>query len=451
MNPSIFKAYDIRGTYPDELNEDDAQKIGAAFAKYTKAKNIVVGEDARPSSPALRDAIVKGIASAGANVILTGPATTPFFYFSVATAKNAEAGVMVTASHNPAKYNGFKLVWGNATPIEPKLLLKFLAQNPKPQILNPKKKGNATEINVLDAYIKKVLSLVDVKKIRPIKIVIDAGNGMAGEILPKLLKKLPRIKSRNLFFKVDMSFPNHEANPLKEETLKKLKETVLKTKSDLGIAYDGDADRVGFVDEKGNTLRADFVFSAVLPQIFKKHPAAPVLYDLRSSKILPETIERLGGKPGMTRVGHAFIKKQMREEGAAAAAEISSHFYFKDFYGVECSDLVALYFLLQISETGKQASELVRPFAKYFQSGEINFEVKDKDAKIAAIMKKYRGDAKNFTDIDGIRLEFINDANWWWFSVRASNTEPLLRLNIETDNKKLLAQKTAELTKIIKE
>ncbi len=447
MNPSIFKAYDIRGIYPQELNEKTAYEIGAAFAKYTRAKNIIVGEDARKSSPALRDALVKGIVSTGTSVILAGCATTPLFYFAVAATKNADAGIMVTASHNPAKYNGFKLVWGDARPITPSSILPINPPSASP--LPPDDRGKIQKINVLDAYVKKVLSLVDIKKIKPMKIVIDAGNGTAGITVEKLLKKLPQIKTTKLFFGIDMSFPNHEANPMKEENLSALQSAVKKEKAVLGVSYDGDADRVGFVDENGNSVRADFIFAAILPELLARHPKSTALYDLRSSKIVPEIIKNLGGKPRMTRVGHAFIKKDMAKYKAAGAAELSAHYYFKDFFNVECSDLVMLY-LLKILNKGEPLSQIIAPMKKYFQSGEINFEVRDKDAIMAEILKKYRKDAKNLTDIDGIRMEFKNGSNWWWLSVRASNTEPLLRLNVEASNKNLLEEKVDELKQIIK-
>ncbi len=463
MDQSIFKAYDIRGTYPQELDKKTAFDIGAAFAKYTKAKNIMVGEDARRSSPVLRGALIKGIVSTGANVIFAGCATTPLFYFAVASNKTADAGIMVTASHNPSKYNGFKLVWGDATPIQPAELLPLIG-NPKSQIPNPKKisnskQGKITKINILDAYVKKVLSLVDVKKIRPMKIVIDAGNGTAGITVEKLLQKLPQIKIKKLFFGIDMSFPNHEANPMKEENLASLKDAVKKERAALGAAYDGDADRIGFVDENGDSARADFIFAAILPELLNhkniktlKHEdeETTVLYDLRSSKIVPEIIKKLGGKPRMTRVGHAFIKKDMTKYKAVAASELSAHYYFKDFFGAECSDLVLLCLLKVLSERNQPLSQIIAPMKKYCQSGEINFEVSDKDAVISDILKKYRKEANDFTDIDGIRLDFQSQNDWWWVSVRASNTEPLLRLNIEASDKKLLAQKMAALTKIIK-
>jgi phosphomannomutase len=449
MNKNIFKAYDIRGTYPEEINEKSAREIGAAFAKYTKAKTILVGEDARNSSPALREALVGALRDAGADVVLAGVCTTPLFYFSVASSKNADAGIMVTASHNPGKYNGFKLVWGDAMPIEPKAILPLIT-NYELRITN-KKQGTIKKMNAIDAYIKKLFSIVDVKNIKPMNVVFDTGNGTAGITVSKILTRLPQIKTKKLFFDIDMSFPNHEANPIKEENILALRKEVLKNKASLGVAYDGDADRIVFLDEKGNQIGADMIYAAILPVLMKKNPKSAVLYDLRCSKIIPETISALGGKPRMTRVGHAFIKKDLAKYKALGAAELSAHYYFRDFYGVDCSDLVLLYFLSEISRQNKPASQIIAPFQRYFQSGEINFEVRDKDAILATILKKYKKSASAFTDIDGIRLEFKINGGFWWFSIRASNTEPLLRLNAEASNKRLLEEKTDELRLIITE
>lgn len=448
MNPSIFKAYDIRGAYPDEIDEASAYQIAAAFAKYTKAKNIIVGEDARPSSPKLREAVCAALQNTGANVISTGVCTTPLFYFATASSNKAEAGIMITASHNPGKYNGLKLVGKKAMPIEPKVLnAEFRMQNAE---LKTKKSKKITKINPVDAYIKKLLSLVDVKKIKPMKIVIDAGNGTAGITVEKILKKLPQINAQKLFFDIDMSFPNHEANPMKAENLAALRAAVIKNKADLGIAYDGDADRIGFVDEKGNAVGADLIYAAILPNLLKpKNRKTTVLYDLRCSKIVPETIVALGGKPKMTRVGHAFIKKDLKKYKALAAAELSAHYYFRDFYGVDCADLVLLYLLLELGRQNMPASRIIASFQKYFHSNEINFEVRNKDTAIARIEKKYSRQAQKISRLDGVRMEFSDGRDWWWFNVRASNTEPLLRLNIEASNKRLLDKKLRELKKLI--
>ncbi|MFA6272645.1 MAG: phosphomannomutase/phosphoglucomutase [Patescibacteria group bacterium] len=447
MNPSIFKAYDIRGVYPEEVNENTAHKIGLAFAKYAKAKNIMVGEDARVSSPALRDALVRGLTDSGVNVVLAGVCTTPLFYFSVASTKNIDAGIMITASHNPGKYNGFKMVWGDASPIEPSAIQKIT--NNELRITNNKKNGIIKNINVADAYVQKLLTLVSAKKIPPVKIVIDAGNGTAGITAEKLLAKLPQLKSKNIFFEIDMSFPNHEANPIKPENMTALRAEVISAQADFGAAYDGDADRIGFVDEKGQQVGADLIYAAILPQIISRKTKSTALYDLRCSKIVPETITALGGTPRMTRVGHAFIKKDIAKYHAVAAAELSAHYYFQKFYGADCADLTLLYLLAEINRQKKPLSQIIAPFKKYFQSGEINFEVKNKDAAIAAILKKYKKSATKFTDIDGIRLEFKDGADFWWLSVRASNTEPLLRLNMEASNQKLLNEKLQELQKML--
>ncbi|MBU1180337.1 phosphomannomutase/phosphoglucomutase [Patescibacteria group bacterium] len=477
MKESVFKAYDIRGIYPEEINEEVAERIGRAFVELTKAKKVLVGEDARVSTPKLRDALVRGVSWAGADVVLAGQVTTPMFYFGVAEMNIAlrqgsgpVAGIMVTASHNPGKYNGFKMVRGNAMPIEPKELVPIITNyelHPPAGGTNYEKKGQIKKINVLDKYIEKLFSLVNASQIKELKMAIDAGNGMAGIILPQLLERIPQIMTEGLYFDTDMSFPNHEANPLKEETLKDLKKKVRDSGAHIGVAYDGDGDRVGFVDELGNVISADIAFCVILPELLEKYPGSAILYDLRCSKILPEEIKRLGGKPRMTRVGHAFIKKQLKEADGAGAAELSNHFYFRDFYGVECADLVVLYLLIEISKQNKPLSRIVEPFKKYYQSGEINFEVEDKSGKTKELKEKYKKSSSDFTDIDGIRIEFKVDSpstssrlgsrttgqsqnDWWWFNVRPSNTEPLLRLNVEASDKKLLAEKVKELSKIIR-
>ena len=449
MNPNIFKAYDIRGVYPEELNEESAYKIGLAFIEFTNAKNVLVGEDARVSSPSLRDSLVKGLRAGGANVFLAGKLTTPMFYFGVAEGKDYDAGIMVTASHNPGKYNGFKMVYGDALPIGEGSGMETIKDLVLNGNLKPKKDGELYNVEIKKDYINKILSLLSAESIKPLKIIVDTGNGMEGVILPDLLKKLPQLDATNLFIDIDMSFPNHEANPLKEETLKELKKEVIKQSADLGVAFDGDADRIGFVDELGQTVRADYILALILENLYKKYPNSVALYDLRCSKIVPETIKKLGGTPKMTRVGHAFIKKELRAVNGIVAGELSSHFYFKDFYGVECSELVMLYILQLLSEKNTPFSKLVSLLKKYYQSGEINFEVKEKTKKIAELKEKYSNGASDFSELDGIRIEFVDKNEFWWFNVRASNTEPLLRLNIEAGDKKLLEEKLNELSDFI--
>lgn len=446
----IFKAYDIRGVYPEEINEEITEQIGNAFVKHTSARNILIGEDGRKSTPALKKALIRGITEAGANIFLAGECTTPMFYFGVASSKTIDAGIMITASHNPAQYNGLKMVRSDATPIgqgSGMEEIKRLALQKKP--IEAKVKGESKNIEIKERYIERVFSLVDLGEIKGLKIAIDTGNGMEGVIMPELLARLPQITAEKIFFEIDMSFPNHEANPLKEDTLKTLKDKVKETESHIGIAYDGDADRVGFVDEGGKMVRSDIIFAVILPMLFEKYPKSKILYDLRCSKILQEEAERLGGNSQMTRVGHAFIKAQIKKTDAAAAAELSSHFYFKEFFGVECADLMLLYLLLLISQKNKPLSKIIQPLQKYFHSGEINFEIEDKDAKIKLLKENYKKEAKNITEIDGLRMDFKEVSGWWWFSIRASNTEPLLRLNLEASNKGLMEIKKKEISKII--
>lgn len=445
INPSIFKAYDIRGVYPQDLNEGIAYQIGKALVVFTNAKTVVVGRDARLSSPALFEAVSRGIVEQGAKMVDIGIVSTPMFNFAVAEHAEHEAGIMVTASHNPKEYNGFKLCYGNALPIGGETgmaEIKKLVMEDKFEKVEP---GQMVKKNILDAYVEKVLSSIDVSEIKSLKVVVDAANAPGAVPLPKIFEKLP-CKLIPLYFELDGTFPNHEANPLKEETLVALKKKVLGEGADLGVAFDGDADRVGFVNEKGETVRGDIIMALVARELLRESPGEIIFYDVRSSLVVSEEIERAGGRAKMCRVGHALIKKQMRDERALFAGEFSSHFYYRDFYNVESGDLTMLKLLEIISQSGKKFSEIVAPLLRYFHSGEINFEVKDKERKMKELEEKYGASASEISHLDGIRLEFDD----WWFNVRPSNTEPLLRLNLEAKTKELMEEKRKELTELIK-
>lgn len=444
INSSIFKAYDIRGIYPRDLNEEVAYFVGRAIVVLTGAKTVVVGYDARFSSDSLVKAVIKGVTEQGADAVNIGLVTTPMLNFAVAEYPEHEAGIMVTASHNPKEYNGLKLCYGNALPIGEntgmaelkKLVLeeKFFAAVP----------GKILKKEILDAYVEKVLSLIDVKNIKPLKIVVDTANAVGAIPLPEFFKKIP-CQLIPLYFELDGNFPNHEANPLKEETLVDLKKKVLEESADLGVAIDGDADRIGFVDEKGETVRADLILTLITKKLLEEKPGELVLYDVRSSRIAREVVEKAGGRAEMCRVGHALIKKQMWDNGALFAGEFSSHFYYRDFYNVESGDLTMLKLLEIISLSGRKFSEIVAPLLRYHHSGEINFEVSDKEGKMKELEEKYGATASEISHLDGVRLDFSN----WWFNVRPSNTEPLLRLNLEAKTKELMEEKKKELTEII--
>ncbi len=445
INSSIFKAYDIRGIYPEDLNEEVVYRIGRAAVVITGAKTVVIGRDVRASSDALFESLAKGVMEQGANVVDIGVVTTPMLNFAVGEYKEHEAGIMVTASHNPKEYNGLKLCYENTLPIGENTGMAELARAATEENFPAAPTvGKLVKKEILNAYIEKVLSLVDVKKIKPLKVVVDTANAVGAVPLPEIFKKIP-CKLIPLYFELDGNFPNHEANPLKEETLEDLKKKVLEEGADLGVAIDGDADRIGFVDEKGNTVRADLISTLIAKELLREKPGELILYDVRSSLVVREEVENAGGRAEMCRVGHAPIKKQMWDHGALFAGEFSSHFYYRDFYNVESGDLTMLKLLEIISESGKNFRDIVAPLNRYFHSGEINFKVSDKTGKMKELEKKYGAAAKEVSHLDGIRLDFSD----WWFNVRPSNTEPLLRLNLEAKTKEMMEEKKKELTEFI--
>jgi len=446
----IFKAYDIRGLVEGELSDDLAYKIGRAYGVFLhdqgifdNKKWVVVGYDMRPSSAGYSGAVRNALRDEGFNVVDVGLVTTPLFNFACAHYSDHLAGIMVTASHNPAEYNGFKMTLGDGTPVgkgNGMEEIRDLAE--KAEFSTVGQKGELKNMNVLEDYIAKIFSLVKPQEIKPLKIVLDAGNGMGKVSFVEMLKRLP-VQVEYMYLEPDGTFPNHEANPLKIETLKDLQSKVKEVGADFGFALDGDADRIGLVDEKGEVVEASFVGALVGLEVLRNNPGAYLLYDLRSSKILRDVWEAAGGHTGMCPVGHALIKKKMKEEGVKYASELSLHLYYEDMYGVESTDLSLLYFLRLISQSGKKMSELVAPFKKYFHSGEINFHVADKDRILAALREKYQ-DGK-VVDLDGFYTEYPT----WWFNVRASNTEPVLRLNLEANSKEEMEQRLVEVKSII--
>ena len=452
MNPKLFKAYDIRGFSPEEIDADFAYRLGQAMVIFTKAKTIVVGRDMRDTTPMLFDALAKGAMSQGADVIDIGLVTTPMLYYAVAEYDLHDAGIMITASHNPKQYNGFKLCYGDALPIGGESGMQEVRDLALAGPYPSKKEGTIVETDIRQSYLKKLFSMVDASKFASMNVVVDTANGMEGAIIKDVFARMPSCRMTGLFLELDGAFPNHEANPLKEETLDALQTAVRTMRADLGVAFDGDGDRIGLVDEKGETVRADYIAALLAPKLLAHDPGGVVLYDVRESLVAKEEIERAGGSAVMCRVGHGLIKPQMRRAGAVFASELSGHFYFRDVYGAESSDLVLLLMLELLSESGKTMSELVAPLKRYYHSGEINSEVADKDAVLAMLEESYGHEATEITKIDGVRMDF-HDANApendWWFGVRASNTEPLLRLNLEAKRKDHMEAKRDELLKII--
>lgn len=440
----IFKAYDIRGLYPSEMDEDTAYRIGRAFAVALKPKMVVVGTDMRESGPAITEATINGLNDQGADVVKIGLTSTPMYYYAV-NALRGDAGIVVTASHNPGQYTGYKMTGPEAIPsiafASNDELWRLACEGVFPE---PARRGSVIrQEDVLDSYVRAVLDNAEISSFGNLKIVVDTGNGMSGMILPRLFQMVGN-EPIPLFWELDGRFPNHEANPLKPETLKWLKETVVKEKADLGVAFDGDADRVGFVDETGESISGDMITVLIARETLKKAPGSNILYDLRSSWIVKDEIEKAGGAPVMCRVGHGLIKKQMREEGGHFAGELSSHYFFSDFYYTDNGDLAMLNVIKQLLSSGKKMSELIKPLLKYHHSDEINSMVKDIPSKLAELEAAYPEGNRFY--LDGITIEFDD----WWFNVRPSNTEPLLRLNVEAKSKQLMEEKVAEVLSIIR-
>lgn len=440
FTPGIYRSYDIRGIVPTELDASDAEQIGKAFVALTKSKRVLVARDMRTSGPEIHSALIRGLTSQGADVVDVGLATTPLFYFSVWRSK-ADAGAMVSASHNPGKYNGFKLTREQAIPISKDtglLELRDLVQ--KGDFPTAEKTGSISTADFSSAYIDYATE--GAERIGNLRVVIDAGNGMGGLLLPRVLERMPHVQATQMYFELDGSFPHHEANPLKEENMRDLQERVRAEKADIGVAFDGDGDRVGFTDEHGETIPGDLITALIAQEILKEKPGAKVLYDLRSSWATKEAIEAAGGVPIMTRVGHSYIKARMREEGAAFAGEMSSHFYFQEYYAE--SAMRAMILLLRVlSERAQPFSQLVSPLKKYAKISETNFEVEEKDALLQEVKLRY-ADGKQF-ELDGLSVEYPD----WWFNIRASGTEPLLRLNLEVRTPELLEQKKQELLALL--
>lgn len=444
INPGIFKAYDVRGIYPSEINGEVAYSIGRALVKFTGAKKIAVGKDMRVSSPEIEEAFVKGVIDQGADVVKIGLVSTPILYFA-SWKLDVDAGVVITASHNPAEYNGMKFCLKGAIPIGEgsgmEEIRDLTIRNEFEEIIEKGKIEEAEEIR--EQYLDYMASFFE-KRGEPKKIVVDFANGM-GAVEKEVYEKFPEYLSATyLFEELDGNFPNHEANPLKIETLEVLQKTVLEKKADLGISYDGDADRVGFISEKGEVVPMDYMIALLAKEVLKKNPSSLILMDLRSSNAVREVIEEAGGKVNRCRVGHSLIKKQMREEGAIFAGELSGHYFFEENSKAEMATLAVIILLNLMNESGKKMSELVHELKRYYHSGEINSEVANKDLVMQKLKEKY-ADGK-LDEMDGIRIDFSD----WWFSVRASNTEPKLRLNLEAKTEDLMEARRNEVLEIIR-
>lgn len=445
IDPNIFGSYDIRGIYGENLNDEVAYRIGRAAAQYLQVPEIAVGRDMRLSSPQLAAALIRGITDGGVHVIDLGLTTTDELYFAVGKFKYA-AGVMVTASHNPGKYNGMKFCRAEAYPISKETGLATIRDLASTgDFADPPRKGEVRTQDVLEDYVNHALSFIDVSKIRPLKVVIDAGNGMAGLVMPRVFEKLP-CTLIPLYFELDGSFPNHPASPIEPENTEVLRKTVREVGADLGAAFDGDADRMFPVDEQGNIVDGSMVTAIAANSLLRKYPGSTILYNLIVSKSVPELVAELGGKSFRARVGHSHIKADMRTHNAIFGGEHSGHFYFRDNWYAD-SGLIAFLMTLELVSLGdKPLSELLKPLDRWVRSGEYNSTVSDKEAKLAALEERYGKEAQAVDHLDGVTFDFGD----WWFNVRPSNTEPFLRLNLEARTRELMEQKRDEVLAFIR-
>lgn len=438
----IFKAYDVRGVVPDELNEGVARRVGAAFARWAGAPRIAIGRDCRPSSPALAAALTEGITSRGVDVVDLGLAATDLLYF--ASGSLDVPGVMITASHNPARYNGLKFCLAGARPVGQDTGLAEIRELAERDDHPPaERRGSVERADLLDAYTEHVLSFVDPSSFRPLTVVVDTANGMGGLVVPRVFARLP-VRLVHLYPELDGTFPNHPADPIDPENQRDLKREVLARGADLGLAFDGDADRVFVVDERAEGVSGSEITALVAIAMLGRHPGAKIVHNLICSWAVPEVIREHGGVPIRTRVGHSFIKQVMAETGAVFGGEHSGHYYFRDNYRADSGLIAAVVVLEVLSKAGRPLSEVLAPLRRYHASGEINTVVQDQAATIEAVAAAYPEGRQDRTD--GLTVEFDD----WWFNVRPSNTEPLLRLNVEARTEELLKEKTAEVLSIIR-
>ncbi len=439
----IFKAYDIRGTYPSELNEDIAYKIGRAFVEFLGCRQVCIGRDMRLSSDTLFNALAEGITDQGADVIDIGLCGTDMLYYAVYKL-GIDSGIMITASHNTKEWNGMKLVKEKAIPLSEETGIKeiesiCISENFK----QPSRKGTVEKAEIIDDYAEFVRSFIDLSSIKPIKVVMDASNGIAGTIVPKIFAGLP-IKTIEMNFEPDGNFPVHQSNPLIYENRKDIMQKVVEEKADIGITWDGDADRCFFIDDKGRFIQGDFITALLAENMLQKNPNAMILYDLRASWLVKDLIEKNKGRSRMCRVGHAFFKQYMRDENSVFAGEVTGHYYYKyeDFY-TDNGMIPALQMLELLSLKGKKLSEILDSFEGYHISGEINYEVKDKEKVMKKVEEAFK-DGKIY-HLDGISVEYHD----WHLNLRASNTEPLIRLNLEAKTKEKMEQMKKKVVGII--
>ncbi len=446
LDPSVFKAYDVRGIYPSQLDEDGAYRVARAYTEHFEPRAVAVGRDMRLSSPSVQAAVTEGVADAGADVVELGLVGTEMLYHAVAEL-SLDGGICVTASHNPGEYTGMKIVRRGALPVGGDSGLAEIRARAEAGFEPTSTRGTVRSEDVFPSFVAKVLSFVDPSTIRPLRVVIDAANGMAGVMLPPVLQHLPQLDVVRCYFEPDGSFPNHEPNPLLPENREFIVAKVKEESADLGVAYDGDADRCFFVDDTGEFVPGDFATALMAEAVLAKAPGEKVIYDVRASWAVPETIERAGGIPLVNRVGHAFIKQRMRSDGAVFAGEVSAHYYFRDFSQADTGVVPFLVMLELLSKAGVELSELLQPYReRFFLTGEINTPVADVPLKLQELKERYTAEGGRVSHLDGISIDFDD----WHFNVRPSNTEPLLRLNLEALSEELMVEKRDEVLGVIR-
>ncbi len=440
----IFKAYDVRGTYPDQINEDLARAIGSAFATFAEAPQIVVGRDMRPSGVALVEAFADGVRAAGVEVLDIGLASTDFLYF--ASGHLNAPGAMFTASHNPAAYNGIKMCMAGAKPIGVESGLKEIEELTHVFLATPASGDPAPmrETPLMAEWVAHVLSFVDASAMRPLKIVADTANGMGGFVVPQIFASLP-FEVEIMYEELDGTFPNHPADPLNPDNIVDLQQRVREVGADIGLAFDGDADRVFLVDEQGGPISGSTTTAMVAASMLSKNPAATILYNVICSKSVPAVIEENGGTGVRTRVGHSYIKAKMAETNAIFGGEHSGHYYYRDNFRADSGIITALVVLELLSRASVPLSVLVAPFNRFAASGEINTEVTSPAASVAAIAAQIAEAGATIDELDGLTADFGD----WWFNLRPSNTEPLLRLNVEAPTENAVAEHVAWVRSLI--
>jgi phosphomannomutase len=448
INKKIFKSYDIRGIYPTEINKEVAHIIGSTFPHMTGAKRVVVGRDMREGSPDLHKGLINGLTEQGVIIDDIGLVPIDTVYFAVGK-YGYDAGIMVTASHNPKEYAGMKMALKgenkNLEWVRGEDVLKFIEKHRADSRMHENgKEGTIAQKEILPEHVTHIRSFIDKNKMKPLKIVIDAGNGMAGKMIPLLLKDMP-FEVTPLFFELDGTFPNRPSNPLEEGGREAVIAKVKEIKADIGVMFDGDTDRLFFIDEKGNFIRADMTLLVIAKHMLKKHPGAGIAYNVICSRAVPEFVTKMGGKPIRSKVGYVNVGTAMQKHGGIMGGELSAHYSFKDNYYADSGFIPFLIVLQTLSESGRPFSEIVGKFMVYAKSDEVNLEIEDKQSVIQKVKEKYHSDKQD--ELDGITTKYED----WWFNVRPSNTEPLLRVIVEAKTQELLDKKLQELVSFVKQ